>query len=81
MYVRNAHGNYSMNGCVLPNCNCCVYGCSSKASDRAHVRKCTAFGKLLSNTVFIVPMCEYHNRSKSDKPFRVKDSTDFFEIN
>lgn len=69
MYVRNAHGDYSMNGYVLPNCNCCVSGCSSRATDKAHVRKSDSFGTLLSGKVYIVPMCEFHNRFKSDTPF------------
>ena len=81
MYVRNAHGDYSMNGYVLPTCNCCVYGCPSRATDRAHVRKSDSNGNLLSRNVYIVPMCEFHNRSKIDEPLRVKDSTEFFPIN
>ena len=80
MYIRNAHGEYSMPNINLENCYCCVKGCFQIATDRAHVRKCKYNGEFISRDVYVVPMCTTHNRSKSDEVFEVKDDTNFVRI-
>lgn len=80
MFVRNAHGDYkSVNIKVTGNCS--VKGCTNKAIDIAHVRKCDKGGNLLSQKVYVVPMCTQHNRSKTDSPLELNANTSLIEIN
>ena len=81
LYVRNAHGNYKQPISPYGSKQCAAYGCSEFIVDRAHVRKCDFEGVLLERTVYVIPLCYKHNRSKSDEPIHVKDSTEFIPIN
>lgn len=60
---------------------CCVKNCNKDATDRVHVRKCNKDGHYNKMTVYIVPMCETHNRSKTDDVLEVKTDTVFIPIN
>ena len=81
MYVRNAHGDYTMPDVEIGNCYCCVEGCSKRATDRAHVRICDQFGNILDRTVYIVPMCAEHNRSRTNSPLKISNYIQLKKIN
>ena len=79
-YVRNCHGEYSMPIAPYGKVQCAAYGCTTNTVDRAHVMKCDCKGNLASRKKYIIPLCATHNRSKSDEPIHVKDSTIFIPL-
>lgn len=81
MFVRNAHGKYTTPEITNKYYFCCVKGCLNPAEDRAHVRICNQFGKIRNMTVYVVPMCTKHNRSKGDAPLEIRDNTILVKIN
>lgn len=82
IYVRNSHGkNYTMPIETYGKTQCAAYGCKATTVDRAHVMKCDVNGVISSKKVYIIPLCYAHNRSRSDEPIHVKDSTVFIPLN
>lgn len=81
MYIRNAHGEYNTPKVSFEGKKCCVKNCNNDATDRAHIRKFNKNGEYSNRTVYIVPMCTEHNRSRTDKVFEVKENTPFEAIN
>lgn len=80
IYVRNAHGDYSMPIKPYETTVCAAYGCTETKTDRAHVRKCDSLGRITNFSVYVIPLCSIHNRSRTDEPIHVKDTTDFIPI-